>query len=275
MRNIFICLALFMYYQPLWEDEFPEIQGWQPLSEVTSYGAENLYEYIDGAADQFLDYGFRLLRTRDFATDSLKLTVDIYDMGSPLNAFGIYQVERPPDAPGLKWGTEAIVSPPFQCLLLKDAYYVKVNVFEGELSDSSGSRLLAAIAAALPGRCDFPAELQWLPTRDLIAGSAGFTRVRFLGMAELTNCIHARYRDGDGLFQYFIILPTPEASTEAIWHRLGQKWQQSTRSKRPILFKNIPYQGVVGVIQTRNKLVGVNNCSSELQAVKRLEALGE
>ncbi|MDZ7318533.1 MAG: hypothetical protein ONB11_05220, partial [candidate division KSB1 bacterium] len=186
MKTTCVCFGLLMLCSPILGDDFPEIPGWQPLSEVTSYDAENLYEYIDGAADQFLDYGFRRLQTRDFAVDSLKLTVEIYDMGSQLNAFGIYQAERPPDAPGLTWGTEAIVSPPFQCLLLKDVYYVKVNVFEGELSDSSGSRLLAAIAAALPGKADFPAELQWLPTKNMIAGSAGFTRVRFLGVPELT-----------------------------------------------------------------------------------------
>lgn len=275
MKNIFICFVLLMCSQPLWEEDFPEIQGWRPLTEVASYHAENLYEYIDGAADQFLDYGFRLLRTRDFAVDSLKMTVDIYDMGSALNAFGIYQVERPPDAPGLKWGTEAVVSPPFQCLLLKDVYYVRVNVFEGEISDSSGSRLLAAIAAALPGMSNRPEELTWLPSNGMIAGSAGFTRVRFLGMTELTNCLHASYRDGDSSFQYFIILPTPETSNEATWNLLSQKWQKSTLSRKPILFKKVPYQGVVAVIRTGDKLVGVNHCASELEAVKRLEALSQ
>ena len=41
--------------------DFPDIKGWQPQGEVLRYNSENLYEYINGAADQFIAYGFQLI----------------------------------------------------------------------------------------------------------------------------------------------------------------------------------------------------------------------
>ena len=76
------------------------------------------------------------------------VTVDYYDMGTTLNAFGVYVRERPDPCMEIPGATEALISPPYQALLLKGSRYVKVNVFEGELSETTGRTLLTAIAAA-------------------------------------------------------------------------------------------------------------------------------
>ncbi|MCU0644812.1 MAG: hypothetical protein MUC94_11180, partial [bacterium] len=178
--------------------DFPDIKSWQPEGETLTYNPENLYEYINGAADQFLDYGFQILQSRDLSKGDLKITIDIYDMGESINAFGMYKTERPRDQEGVPVATEGIVAPPYQALLLKDRYYVKVNAFEGELSDSTGRSVLEAIANALPGKTGFPDVLQLLPQQGMIPGSEGYTKISYLGLKELTNCIHANYKDQNG-----------------------------------------------------------------------------
>ena len=258
---------------PLLAIDFPEIKGWEPISEVISYNPDNLYEYIDGAADQFLDYGFRLLHSGDLSQGELKITVDIYDMGAPLNAFGVYKMERPEDATGVKLGAEAIISPPYQCLLLKDIFYVKVNVYEGEISDTTGKKLLKAIADGLPGNAGFPESLKLLPQKGMIPESEGFMRIGFLGLSELNNCIHAAYIDDSKReFQMFVILPLEETTNETIWDTLSQKWKKSDAMKHPVYSKKIPYKGVTGVMQIDGKIVGVTDCADEAEMVKRLEA---
>ena len=128
-----ITIIVILIISPLHATDFPDIKGWKPISEVLRYNPDNLYEYINGAADQFIAYGFQELLTRDISSEGLQVTVDIYDMGTRLNAFGMFKTESPRDQQALIIGTEAFVSPPYQCLLLKENYYVKVNVYEGRM----------------------------------------------------------------------------------------------------------------------------------------------
>jgi len=217
-KMILNLLLLIIVIYPLKATDFPEIKGWKSVGEEMSFNPENLYEYINGAADQFLDYGFKILLTQDIAKNDLQITVDIYDMGTTLNAYGIYKTERPREAEGLKVGIEGIVSPPYQCLLLKDRYYIKVNAFEGEVTSQNGKELLAAIDDAIPGIVEFPTEIKLLPTRGMIPGSESYTRLGFLGLPYLNYCVHAKYKDeNEKEFQYFVLLAIGENTTKKIW----------------------------------------------------------
>jgi hypothetical protein len=72
------------------------------------YKPDTLYEYIDGGADVYLLYDFQRLLHQNFRTPGGELTADIYDLGKPENAFGIYSAARfAPlqirDARGVRW----------------------------------------------------------------------------------------------------------------------------------------------------------------------------
>lgn len=271
-KIMLIFLFILMLMKPVMSTDFPEIKGWKTISETMTYIPENLYEYINGAADQFLDYGFQMLSSRDFAKDDLKVTIDIYDMGSQINAYGIYKIERPIDNDGLKIGAEAIISPPYQCLLLKGSYYIKVNAFDGEITESNGKELLESIAKAIPGEVEFPDVLNLLPSQNKIPGSEGYTRVAFIGLAELNHCIHAKYSDqNDKKFQYFIVLPIEGKTKDSVWQELTKKWKTLEHENYSILVKNVPYKGLNAVALVDEKIIGVTNCENENQALERLE----
>lgn len=51
-----------------------------------------LYGFMNGGADQFLEYGVSRLVTRDVVYKGEEFTVDLYDMPSPEDAFGIYSL---------------------------------------------------------------------------------------------------------------------------------------------------------------------------------------
>ena len=172
-------------------EDFPKIKGYKQTSEVRVYSPDNLWEYINGAADQFLDYEFQLLRSCDLAKGDLSVSIDIYDMGTDLNAFGIYVNERPTNRERLKFGVEATVSPPYQALLLKGSLYVKVDVLEGKIDDENGKQLLKALSDALKGSKEYPAEMQKLPKANMTFGSFKFANKAFLGLKELTKCLYA------------------------------------------------------------------------------------
>lgn len=51
-----------------------------------------LYGFMNGGADQFLEYGVSRLTTRDVLYKGDEYTIDIYEMPTPEDAFGIYSL---------------------------------------------------------------------------------------------------------------------------------------------------------------------------------------
>lgn len=51
-----------------------------------------LYGFMNGGADQFLEYGVSKLTTRDVIYKGNEYTIDIYEMPTPEDAFGIYSL---------------------------------------------------------------------------------------------------------------------------------------------------------------------------------------
>ncbi|NIN11742.1 MAG: hypothetical protein GTO61_10150, partial [Gemmatimonadales bacterium] len=72
---------------------FPEVEGWTQSGEVRIYTADNLWEYINGAAVLFVEYGVRTCMTADMSAAGASVTVDLYEMGSPLRAVGVFKRE--------------------------------------------------------------------------------------------------------------------------------------------------------------------------------------
>jgi len=71
---------------------FPRIEGWKQKETVQVFTPDNLYEYINGAAELYLTYGFQELQVAEYEgeRDGL-IIVDIYRHATPLYAFGILQ----------------------------------------------------------------------------------------------------------------------------------------------------------------------------------------
>ncbi len=69
----------------------------QTLSDVQvkrerTFTGEALYGFMNGGADLFLEYGVSQLVTRDVLYKGEEFTIDIYDMPSSSDAFGIYSL---------------------------------------------------------------------------------------------------------------------------------------------------------------------------------------
>jgi len=256
------------------DTEFPAVEGWTQEGEVRVYTADNLWEYINGAADLFVEYDVLTCRTTDLVSGTMVVTVDLYDMGTPLNAFGVYARERPEAGVALAGAAQAAISPPYQALLLKGSTYVKVNAVEGELTEHSGRQLLEVIARALPGEPGLPAELDLLPSDGRVAGSEGYQRRGFLGLSELNDCLHAEYRgEGGRTWQGFVVLPFAGASAESTWGALAGAWEAIEHGGHAVLLREIPYTGVVGVVRGGGVLLGVSGAADRAELLLRLDAL--
>ncbi len=266
-------LALFLSCQTA-PQAFLTIAGWSPQDEPSTYDATGLWELINGAADIFLSYGFETVTVQKFSAGDVTASIAVYDMGRPLNAFGIYRTEAPADETAVSVGTEAVVSPPYQCLLLKDRYYVKVEAYEGDIDQATGESLVAAIADALPGEAGLPPEFMALPTDGMVAGSGQYTREALYGLAELNESVHAAYTDDTGSeYQVFVLLLTDEVTADDVWQKLTSRWQEIDHGGEPVLFREVPYSGLVGVIRSNGGIIGVTNAADEEQLLDRLRRI--
>jgi len=102
----------------------------RPADEITWYAPDNLYDYIDGQAEEFLDAGFVVLAHAEYrpkeAAGKAYVEVDLYHMGS---AKGVTAVMEPPPtdsrarlAPGVQaYRTDGL------CEFGAGPYYVRIT----------------------------------------------------------------------------------------------------------------------------------------------------
>ena len=250
--------------------DFPEVEGWIQEGEVSTYDVDTLWEYIDGAAELFIDYGVLTCRTTDLSSGDVTVTVDLYDMDIPLNAFGIFKLESSGRGESLPDAVEAAVSPPYQALMVKGATYVKVNAVEGELTETVGRALLEGMAHALPGQTAYPEELELLPQDGKVAGSEGYQVSGFLGLTELNNCIYAEYTvEGEENWLGFIMRLPPGSSSP--WTGLTGRWKSTQLNGLTVLYSEIPYRGMVGIVQTEQGIMGVSGAADRGEMLHRLD----
>jgi hypothetical protein len=255
---------------------FPEPEGWKSAGEVLTFGRDNLWEYINGAADAFLAYGFLGLNVADLSSGDLQVTVEVYDMGTPLNAFGIFRAEFPAGTEKLAVGAEAALVPPYQCLLLKDSRYVKIEVLDGEVTPESGKKFLQALSAALPGPDGLPKPVLELPAEGKVAGSEAYASSSFLGTGDLKGAVHATYKDDAGKeYKAFLLIPGEDETAEELWSRLADRWQPVEREGAPVLSKRIPYSGTAGLLRTSDGILGVAGMPDTKALLERLDALSK
>ena len=80
-------------------DPFPAsgaVAGWDKGDKTQTYDAANLYEYIDGGAEQYISAGVVGVSTSDYKFQgSLEATVDVYTMKSADGAKTIFDADPP------------------------------------------------------------------------------------------------------------------------------------------------------------------------------------
>ena len=159
------------------------------------YTSSTLYEYMDGAADGFQDYDVQAVFHRDFKAGPVDVTVDIFDMGAPENAFGVYAAERSPKYDFVTIGAEGYRNEGI-LNFFQDRYYVKLAAF-GEGADAALQQFAAAISERAGGEKGFPALLLKLPDAGRKPRTERYLRKDPLGQPFLGPAYQAVYeREG-------------------------------------------------------------------------------
>ena len=79
------------------EPGFPnEVSGWRSVDETQHFDTESIYSYIDGHAEVYLAYGMKRCLSQRYAAvgGEDEIVVDLFEMASPADAFGVYSHDR-------------------------------------------------------------------------------------------------------------------------------------------------------------------------------------
>jgi len=184
-----------------------ELAEFKLTEEPMYYNADNLWDYINGAAPSYLAYGFNEVVTFILMhqQDSTEFVVDIYEMADTLNAFGIYSIEKAPQAESVAIGSQA-----FQAgntlFFWQDKYYVKLIAYDDSPAvDAALTKIGKTVSQKLPQNGRQPHLFTVFPRENQIKGSERYQAQDVLGQSYLKNGFRLNFQQGDQTYFVFLI----------------------------------------------------------------------
>lgn len=217
-------------------DSLPEQFQSYHATDKLNYTGKELYDYINGGAELYLSYGFVNMTGCKYSGENLpQITVEIYEMTSSENAFGVYTQSRDKEEYDYGQGSQSFLD---FILFWKDRYFVIVNTKEIVPESETAIKYLAELIDRLiPNAGNTPAIINDLPKENLVpAGLLYFHHYiwlnayyfiadhNILNIDEHTNAVLAKYGDaGNRLYFLLVEYPDEEKTAEA-YNRFLEKY---------------------------------------------------
>ena len=146
-------------------NELPSsVEGWSAEGPATVYDPQSIYSYIDGHAEVYLAYGMsRCLARRYTAPEGESdLVLDIFEMGSPADAYGVFTHDTDGEPVGIGDGSLYRYG---WLSFWQDRFFVSLMAEgESERAEQAVLELGRAVAALLPATgSSAPAIVSALP----------------------------------------------------------------------------------------------------------------
>jgi len=248
------------------------ISGWARAGPPGVFRGGNLFDYIDGGAEIFLEFGFDRLLVQEYRKQDSEIVLELFQMESPESALGIYLmkcgVETPIEGiPARNSGDKT------QLTILKGAAFIHVNNPDGgESLVPVMVDLARAVLESIP-QGGSVTVLDELPPENRIAGSERLVRGPYAiqsiftfgegDVFELQGKIFAAaadYRDQEGEPSTRIIVPYPDelraaAAFQNLLDNLDAYLELIEKRDGRIVFKD--YRQKIGTVERKGRRLEV------------------
>jgi len=188
-----------------------QIAGWKAGPDDRVFDEKTIFEYIDGAGEVYKAYNMRWCLSRQYVKpDATRIILDIFDMGSSADAFGVFTHDTDGDI--IDIGQDGRYRSGWLSFW-QQRYFVSVYMQEESPAAEQAVKNLGRKIAQLIGKQgDRPGILKRLPNQGLIDGS-----IRYLHHPIVLN--YHFYLSDENILN---ISPQTEAALAA-YNRGGQK----------------------------------------------------
>ena len=218
-KNIFVVLLLILFSGTIIAQDLtmPELAGYKKSMNYPVFGPENLWDFINGAADNYLSYGFLNLHVAEYKKGKNVIKLEIYRHADDIMAFGIYSTERSPSFTYKNLGAQGYVADG-AINFFKGNYYVKIRTYSKNEKNLQASESLALkVSNMLSGDPKMPVILSQFPESGKKINEETYINESVLGHKFLNKAFKAAYEIGSDNFSIFIINNnTPEETIRTV-----------------------------------------------------------
>jgi len=175
------------------------------LTGTWTYGPDNLYEYINGQAPYYLQFGFRAVLVGEYGVEAgamPELIVDVYDMDERSNAYGLFMESFPPEEELAPLGNDGFFGYNVAAFW-KGPYYVRVT----SLTEEDRSYTVHAVAELVAGRIEDGEhgleEFAAFPAEGLLPGTLSFSKVAAFGLHYMKDTFLGSYEGEEAVYRLF------------------------------------------------------------------------
>ncbi len=130
--------------------EAAKIAEWQRFGEPELYQDEALFDYLNGGAEIFFDFGFKRALVQEYTRGSAQIILDIYEMSSFNGARDIFQKRASADYQQISVGEEGRLGD-YYLIFYKGPFFVAVTGLSMEPGVIEGIESIArAVAERIP-----------------------------------------------------------------------------------------------------------------------------
>ncbi len=254
---------------------FPEIKGWKLVQEYPVYYPENLWDYINGAADAYLSYLFVDLHIAEYVNpEGTIIKAEVYRHKAPEYAFGIYSIERTPEYDFQEYGTQGYAEESLVHFITRDCYVKVTTNASGEEVRQIVPVIARKVAESLGDPGPMPKPLQLFPEKNKVGNAEKFIADNFLGHQFMKRVFTADYLVGDEDFiLFFMEKDSPEECKEVIkaYYAFTGQTEPLQEGTHTITDK---YNGTLYVIWEGNCIWGVMNVKDPDTGKTYLDLMG-
>ncbi len=258
-----ICMSLLSAQDEVYEI-FPNLKKWKENRSYEVYVPDNLWDYINGAAESYLAYNFQDLHIVEYKKGKASVRAEVYRHKNPANAYGIYSQERSSDYNFIDIKTQGYLTGTSLNFYKKD-YYVKIYSSSDDPSTIAAAKEIAkGISENITGATGIPEAFKQFPEKNQLPYRNQFIAQNFLGHSFLDKAYTADYKKNDENFRLFLIQKETPAECkkilESYFDFTGQ--DKSLIRQGKITIKD-QYNGNLYVKWEGNEIFGVMNTDDE------------
>jgi hypothetical protein len=245
----------------------PELEGFKKTTSYPVFGPDNLWDFINGAADTYLAYGFIDLHVAEYKKGKNVIKLEVYRHSDNIMAFGIYSTERSPSFRFINLGAQGYVADG-AINFFKGDYYVKIRTYsKSEKTLKSAESLAVKVADMLKGDSKMPAVLSQFPETGRKKNEETYINESVLGHKFLNKAFKAIYEVGSDNFSIFIMENSSAEETkktvDAYLKVAGQDPSDSGDGKYML---TDGYNGTIFLAWKENKIVIISGLAKDQHA---------